>query len=72
MSHLVAIITSYRKGQIVGKEYIKDVFFNPIKDNNNNWVISEEEISQCDKTLYSWVNDLVLIEHEPIPLEIIR
>ncbi len=61
----VAIITAYRKGQIVGKEYTKDCYFNPIKDLNDNWVISEEEINQCDKAEFAWVKNLALTEHEP-------
>ena len=62
----VGILTEEEKNQLVGKLYTTDCYFNPIQDLNDNWVISEEEIIQCDNE-YIWVKDLDLIPYEPKP-----
>jgi hypothetical protein len=43
-------------------EFIADNYFNPIQDNNGNWVISKEEVEQCT---IEWVKELTLIEYVP-------
>jgi len=65
----VAIITTEQYNEIVGKYYTIDILFNPIKDINNNWVISHEEVYGASIIQYPWINDLVLIDYEPIPTE---
>jgi hypothetical protein len=62
----VGILTEGQKNQLVGQLYTTDSYFNPIQDLNDNWVISEEEIIQCDNE-YIWVKDLDLIPYEPKP-----
>lgn len=38
---MVAILTESEYLEILGKEYKDGMTFNPIKDKNDNWVISE-------------------------------
>jgi hypothetical protein len=57
---LVGLLTEEQKNQLVGQEYAPDSYFNPIQDANNNWVISLEEITDCD---FLWVKELTLIEY---------
>jgi hypothetical protein len=62
---MVALLTTEQKELIAGQYYDADCKFNPIKDKNENWIISIEEINQCTNDEYAWVKDLPLIEFEP-------
>jgi hypothetical protein len=66
---IVYILTEQQKELIVGKEYIKDSYFNPIQDINDNWIISEEEVLTANNEDILWVKDLEQIEYEPKPIE---
>jgi len=60
----VAIITEEEKDKLIGRQFMTDVYFNPIQDANNNWIISSEEIDQSeDKEIISF-KDLRLKIHE--------
>ena len=59
----VGLLTEEQKELLIGQQFMLDVYFNPIQDNNNNWVISIEEIEQCNNQ-FSWVKDLELINYE--------
>lgn len=61
---LVGLLTLRQKDEIKGQAYSDDSYFNPIQDINDNWVISVEEIRDCD---LQWVKDLELITYEPKP-----
>lgn len=60
----VGLLTIEQKDELIGQQFMVDVYFNPIQDNNDNWVISIEEIDQCNNE-FSWVKDLELIPYEP-------
>jgi hypothetical protein len=60
----VGLLTEEQKDKLIGQQFMLDVYFNPIQDNNNNWVISIEEIDQCNNE-FSWVKELELITYEP-------
>ncbi len=64
---LVGLLTEEQKNQLVGQQYAPDSYFNPIQDENNNWIISTEEIQITD---IQWVKGLELITYEPKPLPI--
>lgn len=66
---IVYILTEQQKELLVGKEYIKDSYFNPIQDINDNWIITEEEVLTADNEDVLWVKDLEQIEYEPKPIE---
>ena len=61
---LVGLLTELQKDEIKGQAYSADSYFNPIQDINDNWVISIEEIRDCN---LQWVKDLELITYEPKP-----
>ena len=63
----VGLLTVEQKDQLVGQWYDPDSFFNPLEDINDNWIISVEEIEQCENSLFLWVKDLPLIPYEPKP-----
>jgi hypothetical protein len=60
----VGLLTEKQKDELVGQEFMLDVYFNPIQDANNNWIISIQEIEQCNNQ-FAWVKDLELITYEP-------
>lgn len=60
----VGLLTEEQKNKLTGQQFMLDVYFNPIQDNNNNWIISIEEIDQCNNE-FSWVKELELITYEP-------
>ena len=66
---IVYILTEQQKELLIGKEYIKDSYFNPIQDINDNWIISEEEVLTAQNEDVLWVKDLEQIEYEPKPIE---
>jgi hypothetical protein len=66
-SQYVGLLTEIQKEELVGQWYMDDSYFNPIQDNDNNWVISVEEISQCVNTDFMWVVELPLIPYVPKP-----
>ncbi len=63
----VGLLTELQKDELVGQWYAPDSYFNPIEDADNNWVISQEEMSQCVNPNFLWVKDLPLIEYKPKP-----
>ena len=64
----VAKITQEQAEQLQGIEFVKDNFFNPILDADGNYIISLEEVNQCD---IDWVKELPLIEYNAIVVDLI-
>ena len=60
----VGLLTIGQKNELIGQQFMLDVYFNPIQDNNDNWIISIQEIDQCNNE-FSWVKELELITYEP-------
>lgn len=61
----VAIITVEQAISLAGMIYdIYGQVFNPVLDNDDNWVISDIEINNC-LSEYDWLKLLPLIEYEP-------
>ena len=61
----IAIITETQKEQLVDKLVQPSMFFNPIKDGNDNWIISEEEIINSIYSENDWIKDLVISDFVP-------
>jgi len=59
----VGLLTIEQKDLLIGQQFMVDVYFNPIQDLNNNWIISIEEIDQCNNQ-FSWVKELELTNHQ--------
>ena len=59
---IVAQLTNEQAESIKGVEYATDNYFYPIKDANDIYIISIEEVEQCD---IDWVKQLPLIEYLP-------
>jgi hypothetical protein len=63
----VGLLTLEQKNELSGQLYAPDSYFNPIQDINDNWVISTQEMEQCEVEEFMWVKDLPLIDYEPKP-----
>lgn len=59
----VYLLTEEQAALLIGLEFIPDNYFNPIKDANNNFIISIEEVEQSS---IEWVKNLELIDYLPI------
>jgi hypothetical protein len=59
----VGLLTIEQKNDIFEMLFDEDSFFNPIQDNDDNWVISTEEIEFCTVEQFQWVKQLPLIEY---------
>ena len=61
----VALLTEIQKNQLIGQYYTDDSIFNPIQDNDDNWVISTIEVTTCTNEEFMWVQNLEIIDYEP-------
>ena len=66
---LVRLLNEGQKTALENVKFTEDMYFFPIQDNAGNWIISEEEITQCDVPQLSWVKTLPQIEYVKIPHE---
>lgn len=66
-STYVGVLTIEDKETLVGQWYMEDSYFNPIQDEDNKWVISVEEISQCVNPDFAWIVNIPLIPYKPKP-----
>ena len=62
---LVGLLTVEQKNDLVGVEYMPDTYYNPVQDNDDNWIISTEEIDNTTDVAYLWVKDSPLIPFNP-------
>lgn len=51
-------LTLIQKDLLDGKEYAPNSFFKPVQDINNDWFISEEEITNCTIAGFEWLKEL--------------
>jgi hypothetical protein len=62
---LVGLLTESEKNLLFEEQFTTDSYFNPVQDNNGNWIISQEEMSGCQNSEFIWVKSLPLIEFVP-------
>ena len=66
----VRLLTLEQKSLLVNMQYVDGINFFPIQDIHNNWIISEEEVTNCTHIGCQWVKDLPLIDWEPVIEEV--
>lgn len=64
----VVLLTQEQKQEIEGKRFAIDSYFNPIQDEDNNWIISVEEQEQCIHPDFQWIKQCPRIEYKPKPI----
>lgn len=66
---LVGLLTQEEKDLLTDQILTIDWYYNPVKDCNDDWVISSEEIDNTTNEEFLWVKDLPMIEWcNPIPV----
>lgn len=63
----VGLLTLEQKESLVGQEFQPHCYFYPVQDNDNNWVISTEEMEENQNPNFEWVSTLPLIDWNPKP-----
>jgi hypothetical protein len=63
----VGKLTTEQKNQLVNQQFLPNCYFNPLEDNNGDWVISIEEMNNCTNEEFQWVKTLPLIDYVPKP-----
>jgi hypothetical protein len=61
----VGLLTIEQKDLLVGQLFDEDSYFNPIQDDNDNWIISIQEIEQNQNPTFVWLQDLEMIIFVP-------
>ena len=61
----VGLLTLEQKDSLIGQLFDDDSFFNPVQDNDENWIISIEEIEQNKNPEFSWLQNLEMIVFVP-------
>ena len=61
----VGLLSVAQKDLLIGQLFDEDSYFNPIQDNNDNWIISIEEIEQNQNPEFGWLQDLEMILFVP-------
>ena len=61
----VGLLSIAQKDLLVGQLFDEDSYFNPIQDDNDNWIISIEEIEQNQNPNFGWLQDLGMIIFVP-------
>jgi hypothetical protein len=63
----VGLLTEEQKVLLDGQLFDIDSYFGPVQDNDNNWIISVEEMDRTTNEEFLWVKTLPLIEYVPQP-----
>lgn len=58
-------ITKAQKDLLKGKKFMADSYFNPIQDQDGDWVISQQEADQCEFQFH-WIKVLPKKDHKPV------
>jgi hypothetical protein len=64
---MVALLTRGQAKSLERQTFCRDSYFNPIEDADGNWVISLEEVEQCNNLKFGWVKRLRTIPYNPKP-----
>lgn len=60
-------LTTEQKNSLIGVEYAPNMLFNPIQDNLDRWIISNEEADGCTNPSFDWVASLPQVDYLPKP-----
>lgn len=64
----VGLLTEAQKDSLIGHSWMNGVFFNPVQDCNNQWILSIQEMNGNVNPDFEWVKNLPLIDFCPMPL----
>lgn len=64
----VVLLTETQKQEIENRKFTTDSYFNPIQDEDSNWIISIEEQEHCTNPDFDWIKQCPKIEYKPKPM----
>ena len=64
----VILLTEEQALEIKGRKFTTDSYFNPIQDEDNNWVVSVMEQEECTNPDFDWIKRCPRIEYKPKPM----
>ena len=59
---IVHLLTDEQKDLLENVKYAENSYFNPVKNSDNNWVISDLEVNDCNNSDLEWLKYLPKIE----------
>jgi hypothetical protein len=62
-----AKLTVEQAESLIDQVFLQDSYFNPIKDIDDNWIISAEEVAYCANPEFLWIKELPMIPFVPKP-----
>jgi hypothetical protein len=67
LANYCAKLTAEQAESLIDQVFLQDSYFNPIKDIDDNWIISAEEVAYCANPEFLWVKELPMIPFVPKP-----
>jgi hypothetical protein len=58
-------LTETQKNDLINVVYNDGMLFNPVQDNQDRWIISNEEVDHCTNESVMWVKNLPEIDFDP-------
>jgi len=65
----VGILDNDEKEALEGQQYAPNRFFTPLQDDDNNWILPLDQITNCKNIKFWWVKHLPLIEYKPTKMD---
>jgi hypothetical protein len=59
---MVHLLTEEQKQLLENIKYAENSYFNPVKNSDDNWVISDLEVNDCNNNDLEWIKYLPKIE----------
>lgn len=59
------ILNQEQKELLTGRKYDEHSYYNPVLDNNDNWIISEVEVNNTVNSDFSWVKEIIIVDLKP-------
>jgi len=66
---MVIQLTEEQAASLRGQEVSPSNLFHPIQDSNGVWIISIEEMNQCENENFAWLKDCPQIDYSPVTKE---
>ena len=66
----VRLLTENQKDLLMNQYFDVDSYFSPTLDADNNWFITNEEVEANIYPEFEWIQDLPIINYNPIQIDL--
>jgi hypothetical protein len=56
------ILNQEQKELLTDRKYDEHSYYNPVLDDNDNWIISEVEVNNTINSDFSWVKEIIIVD----------